>query len=666
MRYLAIALVLSLLLATGCDDATDDDPGQESAPWGFDLMASDDTRYVPPCTSRVAAMFDPRPMTSNLPYPSDLFTEADPGTPTGLRVALDRQNTPLVDELMIDNGWLGFSINETDGFGVSSHVFLPLFNDDGGVVGLPSIEDSSAPDSPILLIELAPDKQSAEGQVEFLAVHRPYMDQIEIAPPKPLKSATTYLVVLTDAVADADGVGICPTWQFYAVRSRYAVDGDPATRPMEVLRQEWSSYFDLLAGDPWNLPRERIVQLTPFTTSSVEHDLQSIREQLIEIAEFVPPVISDLQISDGGGRPHVGAVVRGKIETPVWQDEDSGTFVLDPETHRPEQQGSELIPFVLTIPKPGEAGGQPYPVVVSMHGINASKETLLSFSDQFAADGFAVIGIDHPFHGERGDPDQVSMWSAGKLLALGDALRMRDNLRQGIAENLQLIRALQYSMDDMDVSPVGGDGQPDLDTGSLFLFGHSLGALMNSTLYTVEPEFTAAAGTAGGGGWTNEVYSSPYMEIAVEIFELLGMDFTWPPDSFRLFILWYQCLLDPGDSNSYARFLRLDPLSGFGQRPYLMMEAVDDPTVPNAVTHEWCRFGGIPLIDPYIEPVEGLEVVSVPAENWGLFQYPTDNHDFFYGGDYKTYARKQVLHFYGSALETGTAEIIDPMEESAP
>ncbi|MDP8254600.1 MAG: hypothetical protein P9M14_02515 [Candidatus Alcyoniella australis] len=658
-----IILVLIALLFAACE--ADEDNGGADIPQSQDNFASEPALDLdPPCQGRVLAMFDPRRLTSNLPYPSDLFTVEDPATYTGRRLALDQINTPLVDEIVLDNNWLAGFINQTDGFGVSSHVFFPLINDDEQLGGLPGVEQSDQAQSSIQLIELSAEGSTISGRVQFETVHLPFIDQLELIPTYPLKSATTYLAVLTNNVTDSQGNGLCPTWQFDLVRSSQPAADIPETADIEPVRQQLAPYFELL--EQQGLPRESIVALTPFTTCSVEQALQSIREQLVLAAQVDPPQIENVSAASGDSRQHVGAIVRGTIDAPDWQDAD-GHFVFDEQTHAPIQQGTIEVPFVLSIPKPDQPGGPPFPVVVALSGINSSKESNLSFADQFAAQGLAVISIDHPFHGER-RVESGSMDPSGRLLSLGEPLRMRDNMRQGSAENLYLVRVIE-NLDLLDLAPYDpvnpGDGLPDLDPERLLLFGHSLGALLNSMLYTSEPNFIAAAGTAGGGGWTNEVFNSPYLDIAIAVFRLLGMDFEWPPESIRLFFLWYQGIIDPGDSNSYVRMLKRDPIAEYGPRPYLMLEAIGDGTVPNEVTNTWARYCTMPLIEPYIELVDGLQIVPAPTNDWGLFQYPTDNHDFFFGGDYRDYAREQVLHFFTSVLETGSAEIVNPLPESA-
>lgn len=157
------------------------------------------------------------------------------------------------------------------------------------------------------------------------------------------------------------------------------------------------------------------------------------------------------------------------------------------------------VPDENVFPKP-EAG---WPVVMLQHGITSCKQNMLAVTSALTQAGFATVAIDHPLHGSRGfGPINASGASCGLqgnatiYMNLGNLLVTRDNLRQSIHDMLGLRLALNFTQG------------ADLDTRSVHVLGHSLGAIAGSSM-------VALANTSTGNPMLDALYEVQSVNLAM-------------------------------------------------------------------------------------------------------------------------------------------------------
>jgi dienelactone hydrolase len=134
------------------------------------------------------------------------------------------------------------------------------------------------------------------------------------------------------------------------------------------------------------------------------------------------------------------------------------------------------VPGLLLIPK---AGRRPYPVVILLHGITASKEMWFEpegwaygtrLIDPLTASGIAVLALDARYHGERG--------AEGGYRVPNDINEIRDFVVETVIEHR---RALDYlaTRDDIDTTRIG-------------LLGLSMGGMETFALTAVDSRVRVA------------------------------------------------------------------------------------------------------------------------------------------------------------------------------
>jgi hypothetical protein len=219
-----------------------------------------------------------------------------------------------------------------------------------------------------------------------------------------LAERTTYAVVVSDSVRDADGnepVNM-PIGHFLQSHAPLLVDGasqisavtDRDAQKLENSRAELATALDAIG-------RDHILGAWPFTTMSVSEPLAALR-QTASTLKLDPDPANTSSKSPGdalldfpfgiGSIANVSRVYYGTIKTANYLDPKSRGWRTD-GSHVPED-----IEFTMTLPKSGTG---PVPVVIFGHGLITERRFVLAVGDALAAKGYAAISIDFPYHGDR-------------------------------------------------------------------------------------------------------------------------------------------------------------------------------------------------------------------------------------------------------------------------
>ena len=244
-------------------------------------------------------------------------------------------------------------------------------------------------------------------------------------------------------------------------------------------------------------------------------------------------------------------------EDPV---QDTGAFTTQ-AIHFASTNG-QIIPALLcrpkNVPKP--------PVLLYLHGLGMDKQGTRVLAAIAASKGFAVLGIDAQYHGERKLP--------GVEILSADLARTRQAIIQTVVDNR---RALDYI-----------HSRTDLDSDRVGLLGLSMGAILGSIVAGVDTRLCSACLVVGGGRWDVILTQSGH------------------PVS--------QQLRDQGvTAEKAAQVLGdVDPVNYVGliaPRPVQMINGKTDEIVPKAATEALFAAAQMPK---QIQWLEGGHVPSVP------------------------------------------------------
>jgi dienelactone hydrolase len=274
------------------------------------------------------------------------------------------------------------------------------------------------------------------------------------------------------------------------------------------------------------------------------------------------------------------------------------------------------IPMLIAVPDIGVKPAAGWPVVVWMHGFPRDRTDALLVADTMASRGFATIAIDLPLHGITPDSAayaqpfaqtpiertfNLDFQTNGQLgvpappggdgvdttgvnfLNLANALVQRDNARQGVADNIALIRTIPT----IDIDPATNPGA-DFDGSRIHVIGYSLGATHAGNLL----------GLLGA-----EVKASALPSAAVMLTEVIQESVTYRPiinallaaqgiqagtTLYRTFFRNLQAAFDSADVVNYAPTIAGPP--GVGRSVFLSVFEggvggfLTDQTVPVSST----------------------------------------------------------------------------------
>lgn len=362
------------------------------------------------------AYFDP--VNSVVPLPNELVrVPADGGTPAHIAIPLpDGGPQALIDTIAQVNALDGFSTTQAAVSvgvppGAGSFAQGPL---DQGLLDPASLDGGAG------FVRVGP---GAPPQVTVClnCASSPLLDggaqttpqSLQFVPTVPLEEKTQYAGYLTTDLTDQNGAPVISTAAFALMRSSaplvdsaghatVSVISDAQAQQLEPARQTLKPFLDALEAQ--GIPRSKLVLAFGFTTQSISDSLPTLAtlpqqrgtttalgflSQENVVLTGVPPVAA------GDPYPHgnIRNFYMGSLTVPNALHGPGGTF--DPASVQDEQ-----IRFFLAIPS-GTKPATGYPVVIWVHPITASSISLLAVADPLAANGFATMAIDLPFHGMR-------------------------------------------------------------------------------------------------------------------------------------------------------------------------------------------------------------------------------------------------------------------------
>jgi len=507
---------------------------------------------------RVEARFDLASI-SGAPFPSDLYTVADPSNRTGRRV-----NLPLPDRSQRPSDWNDLAVvNTMDGFNLMPRISVPF---DG------EIDPESVSSKSIFIVELAQEGEKAiVGNPVGInqVVWDPATLTLHVESDEVLRQTARYAVIVTNGIRDMSGRPVQASDAFDDFRHDLNYG---QTKSNELKEYRKALITTLAAVERLGVSKRDVVALSVFTTQSATATLENIRDYLKssplpdkDKANFaIGPIgldgsrsravfaVSSIQSitfrQQMGTSTFVNAAVplavlnafgAGAVSTVAWGTFVSPQFidsnaVMTPHgtLEMPSQLSEAVLEFVLFVPSgTTPAGG--WPVAFLGHGgtTNIHTAPVWNFASSLAAHGFASIAINAIGRGfgplgtlsiRKTDETTVQIPAGGRAFdqngdgfianVLGQEgaaatapnliIGQRDAVRQTAIDYMQLVRVIQAGID------VDGDGSADLDSSKMVFLGNSFAVGYEMCFLAVEPDVgIAAVGSPGGLPGRNDLLS---------------------------------------------------------------------------------------------------------------------------------------------------------------
>lgn len=628
MNMKKLLITLPAVLALGaCSDSIDHDfqPGVDSQ--AAEVLAG----------TASAPLFDPTGSPPVLPFPTTFALLSSTDSTIDLPVA---DESDLSDPLV--------ALNQLDGFSTISPIStaLPRALDPAtievgtSVIVLEVISVAGAGFLPTTVLDnLGPDRITAFSTENSLVLQ----------PLAPLKPNATYLALMTRDLTDLSGTPLVRS-RTYGLAAGDVDLIDPDQANLQTLIRA-----HLSAGESAGLASDDIVFSWTFNTQSIRETLQAVKDAATAQPFLVTPAGAITSNFAAGASGHADIWI-GTLDVPYyltagaddalssfWRA-DNGGF-LTRRNPMPAETGTETIPVLMSVPNEASAGGGDmpeagWPVVIFQHGITQNRTNLIAVADALADVGFAAVAIDMPMHGlveelpinasatafptdrERHfnidavnnedatdqNPDGVTDSSGTHFIQLTNLANSRDNLRQAVADLFILSESLGNVQGATTDTPAIA-----FDTSRKAFVGHSLGGIVGSVFLSYDDTINSATLAMPGSGIAQLLAGSTNFGPTI-VGGLASAGIEAGSDSFNLFLIAAQTLIDSGDPANHMSFL-----ADLGT-PIHLIEVLGDETVPNLVPN--APFSGT-------EPMAGLlglTPTTTSISGGGLVRFSAGSH----------------------------------------
>ncbi|MGM0574691.1 MAG: alpha/beta hydrolase family protein [Myxococcota bacterium] len=564
-----------------------------------------------------------------VPWPNDMHRRAD-GTPRLNEVLGNPQDVDLWE------AYLTYGEEVLHGFGLNGAIFFEL---DGPVDmdALPAPEE--AMDDPLAAVQLVNATPSSPRYGERMpllfrfydgSVDDAYLEPNTLSMRPvfgfPLSEGETWCAVLTRGVVDAEGRPLSPAPGFPE-----ALDTEPTLAPLA----DWLPDGGLVAED--------VAAATCFTTDTPTLELRQVRDYL----DTQPPVEVTGVSWVGNLNPGAGvsyAEFNGEYVAPNFQAGDKpyqaqGGDIRFDEDGVPIVQLAEPIRFLLMVPHAGfQMPDDGWPVVLYGHGTGGDWETCKGADqgNELLREGMAVLCIDQPLHGARGDYDNVEVLSFNFF----NPRSGRTNFRQSAIDVMSLSRSVAAGAFDMEAQATAYSRDVRFDPERVTLFGHSHGGLAGALVLGVDPTLLGGVLSGAGGVLTETIMRR---KDPIDFFATVRMAVDVPEDNLDTFhpaMSVIQMMVDATDPVNYAPYW-LDPAAGGRAKHVFVTEGMQDHATPYVTTQAMAAAAGIPFISPVTEEgfgqvLRGLPILDTPVgsnvttpdgkRTAGLRQWPEGSH----------------------------------------
>lgn len=553
-----------------------------------------------------------------LPYPSNLYTQQDPSTDTGLRVSLPPGSLPAnASGAAINvNEW-----NRNDGFSPNTPI-LAFFPDvDAEASKLPTWTDigaSLADDASIVLL----DTDTGERIPLWAELDAHAADRVDrlltIRPAISLPEGHTFIVAIRGLV-DTSGAAIeaTPTFQIYRDNLTTGIE------EIEYRRGEMNNTLATLTEA--GVDRSSLQLAWTFTVAStrnISERMLHIRDESLAALGDVAPAYTVTAVTPNSD-DNIALQVEGTYTVPNYLAGDGGpgnAFHYDSDdadalpTVNPEAPTVE-VGFLCNISVATMNGTEPAHLVQYGHGLLGSNGEINAGNVRAMSNEHNVVHCATKWAGMAEDDIGNAAATLGEF---GNFPTMADRLQQGVLNQIFLGRLMIASggLGD-DPNFQRADGTPLVDTAHLDYDGNSQGGIMGLMLAAVSPDIERAVLGVPGMNYSLLLPRSVDFDDYEAIFEP-----AYPNDLDRVLILGVtQMLWDRGEGAGYVQHLTADPYPGTPAKTVLLDVAFGDHQVTELSALIEARTIGATIHQPVaadgrwqeVEPGWGLEPTVYPS-----------------------------------------------------
>lgn len=548
------------------------------------------------------------PTQCGYPFPSNVYLAADPGTPTGKRVAFGKTTLPTYNGgAHVDPAiW-----SDSDGFSPGQPA---LFHLPGATVtGFPTqdtIESSLGPDSLTVLIEAETGERVAHfsERDESLLTEEPEERALMIRPVVRLKDNTRYIVAVR-RVVDASGKAVAPSPAFLALR-----DGGDSCDVSVTRRREL--YKDIFARlDKAGVKKDDLQLAWDYSTASRENNTSRflhMRDDALAIVGAKGPEYTITKVDDNPN-PHIYKRITGMMKVPLYLDKPTpgGKLVLD-DKGLPKQNGFAEYEFVVHVPN-SALKGTPAGLLQNGHGLLGSKHEGENGYLATIADKWNYVAFSVDFIGMAGG--DVSTVSNSIVEDIGAFKGAVDRQHQGLLNSLLVMRMMMGRFVDEPLLQLNGKSM--IDPARRHYRGDSQGGIFGTSYMAVTTDVTR--GILGEPGAPYSLLLNRSTDFGI-FFTLLRSSYH-TGRNIQLILGLVQMTWDRTEPNGYMPYINENMLPGTPQHQVLLDVAIGDFQVTPLGAHMIARSVKAKNLKPVNRTIWGIPDTDGPFMGSGLVEF---------------------------------------------
>jgi pimeloyl-ACP methyl ester carboxylesterase len=593
-NILTLSAITATLLMSGCSE--------EKSTTLQDNLKSDTV------SKKVAGYTVFNPTTGEIPYPNNILfapnsSSNNDADGTTLNIGYEDSDA---------DASIKKALNALTGFSIVAPISAPITATlDAATITGESVQVYKVLRDPASGAVVSIDSDLVFG-VDYIALQSG--SSLVIQPTKPLANSTTYMVVLTSNLKDADGRSLQPdaltalTLSSNEILTSANIDAASAAGLNQVRLGNLAMQAALVVHqkDPSNT-----VALWNFTTQTVGNVLSSIYE-----ASSSQTMV--LVNTETNSTLNAANIYSGTLNVPYYLEVPSETNPIANLTgYFKDSDGKSIvsgvpistqqtIPVLLSTPKT-VMPTTGWPVVIFQHGVTANRTHLYAVADSFAAAGFMVVSIDLPLHGITPEsslaslrcsapcvertfdvdfytevnevttattPDTITDSSGAHFMNLLSLLTTRDNGRQASSDLMTLFKSLGGAV--FLASDLQTPESTKIDTSNVHYVGHSMGSMTAFGFLNNESDLKTVSLFNSGSNWAGLLQGSQKYGTTLKN-GLAAVGIIEGSASYNSFLIALQTVLESSDPVSYAS-------SVAAKHTIHLTKVNNDDSVPNNVS----------------------------------------------------------------------------------
>lgn len=569
-----------------------------------------------------------------LPYPSSVFLDPDPSTPTGLRIHYDvgalPSNAANPPQPIDPTDW-----NTLDGFSPGPMI-LALFPDTGfpvdpitsGIAFHTDFAPSLEVGHPTVLLRAVDGERVLHFGEMDVQTDDVTKKALILRPGRRLDNATRYLVAIRHLV-DTVGNPIAARLAFRALRDGIddgAVElacGAACAAAIAARRPLLEDVFERL--ETAGVDRSDLLLAWDFTTASdaaITSWMVSIRDQAYALGT---PSFTVTRVMDGNGNgfnANIWARIEGTFQAPLFMTKDAPASRLNLVDGVPTQNGFATVPFVVDVARKSVAaanpGIDPEPARATLwgHGLLGTRFQLGTLSQLANLYNFVIAAVDMQ---GMSDPDLIpAVLPATSNISFFHYIPER--LHQGFLHHLLLGKLLADPVAGFNSDPafqLGANGAGVIDTEQVFYSGGSQGGIFGGAIMALTEEFERGLLAVPAANYSTLLQRSIDFQ---PFFVLLRANY---PDALDRTLAYplIQQLWDRAEPNGYLPHILPGDLSDppFPHKILIHM-ATYDSEVSNLGTEIMVRSLGIPQVAPVHRTFFQVPAMTAPFDGSAMVE----------------------------------------------